>query len=80
MGVDPRNILARILPSDITLPDDMSHMEMWSLIANYFQAFAEPPRRKKLGHVNTMDDAISLLKECNNVIVLSGAGVRCFCF
>ncbi|KAJ8022434.1 NAD-dependent protein deacetylase sirtuin-1 [Holothuria leucospilota] len=78
MGVDPRNILARILPGDVSLPDDMSNMEMWSLIANYFQAFAEP-RRKKLDHVNTIDDAISLLKKCNNVIVLSGAGVSVSC-
>lgn len=74
-GVDPRNILARIIPPDISLPDDMSEIEMWSLIANYFEAFQEPERRKKLENFNTLDDVIALLRRCDKVIVLSGAGV-----
>ncbi|PIK41034.1 putative NAD-dependent protein deacetylase sirtuin-1 isoform X2 [Apostichopus japonicus] len=78
-GVDPRNILARIIPPDISLPDDMSEIEMWSLIANYFEAFQEPERRKKLENFNTLDDVIALLRRCNKVIVLSGAGVSVSC-
>jgi hypothetical protein len=31
-------------------------------------------KRKKLDHVNTIDDVINLIQSSNNIIVLAGAG------
>ena len=32
-------------------------------------------KRKKLSHVNTIEDVVSLIQNSNHVIVLAGAGV-----
>ena len=37
---------------------------------------AELKKRRKLEHVNTVDDVVELLKKSKNIIVLTGAGVR----
>ncbi|KAL3193677.1 hypothetical protein MRX96_017019 [Rhipicephalus microplus] len=39
----------------------------------------EPPRRTKLEHVNTLDDVVHLLRNCQRVLVLTGAGVSVSC-
>ena len=75
-GTDPRELLQKMVPSETVIPEDLDNMTLWRIILNLV---AEPPRRKKLKHVNTMEDVISLLKSCSRVMVLTGAGVR-LCF
>ncbi|KAI9202789.1 DHS-like NAD/FAD-binding domain-containing protein [Polychytrium aggregatum] len=36
-------------------------------------------RRPKLAHINTIDDAVRLIKESHNIVVLTGAGVSVSC-
>jgi len=71
-GVDPQEILRHILPGHTTVPDDLDQLMLWKLIINIL---SEPPPRKKLKHINTLDQVVSLIKECHNIIVLTGAGV-----
>ncbi len=73
-GVNPRSILQRMLPSSVTLPDDMDEFELWSLILDYFKMLQEP-RRKKLDDVNSFQDAMQLLQTSRRILVLTGAGV-----
>ena len=35
----------------------------------------EMNRRRKLPHINTLEDVLRLLKESKNILVLTGAGV-----
>ncbi|XP_041485491.1 NAD-dependent protein deacetylase sirtuin-1-like isoform X1 [Lytechinus variegatus] len=78
-GTNPRSILMRIIPSGMTIPDDMDEFEMWSIIAEYLRSIDEPPPRQKLEQYNTFDDAIQLLNSCKNILVLTGAGVSVSC-
>lgn len=74
-GTNPKSILMRIIPSGMTIPEEMDEFEMWSIIAEYLRSIDEPPPRQKLEQYNTFDDAIQLLKTCKNILVLTGAGV-----
>merc|ERR1712072_400480 len=40
---------------------------------------AEPPRRKKLPDVNTLEDVARLIRSSKKIIVLTGAGVSVSC-
>lgn len=40
---------------------------------------SELRRRKKLEHLNTIDDIVNLIRTSNNIIVLAGAGCRIHC-
>lgn len=58
-GVNPRQILSRILPSGTTLlAKNLHNMTLWRILANILQ---EPSRRQKLKDVNTLDDVSLLL-------------------
>ena len=72
-GVSPRDILARLLPRHTVIPDDIDDLMLWRAVIEFVM---EPPRRKKLPDVNTMDDVIHLLETSERIIVLTGAGVR----
>lgn len=37
---------------------------------------SEPPRRERLRHINSITDAVRLLRTCKKILVLTGAGVR----
>jgi hypothetical protein len=37
---------------------------------------AELQKRKKLSHVNTIEDVVNLIQTSNHIIVLAGAGDR----
>lgn len=41
---------------------------------------SEPPRRERLRHINSISDAVRLLRSCKKILVLTGAGVRIFLF
>ena len=72
-GGNPRDILARILPRRTVIPDDIDDLMLWRAV---IEIVTEPPRRKKLPDVNTMDDVIHLLRTSKHIMVLTGAGVR----
>ena len=71
-GTDPRVLLADMIASDAVIPDDIDQLTLWKIILNML---SEPPRRKKLDFVNTLENVVELIKRCNNIIVLTGAGV-----
>lgn len=40
---------------------------------------SEPPRRKRLPNINTIEHVVNLIKASKNIIVLTGAGVSVSC-
>ena len=75
-GRDPRHLLQDMLSSDVDIPDDLDQMTLWRIILNLL---TEPERRKKLEHVNTIEDVVGLISKSKNIIVLTGAGVSVSC-
>ncbi|OWF43165.1 NAD-dependent protein deacetylase sirtuin-1 [Mizuhopecten yessoensis] len=75
-GINPRVILNDLIMSDVLIPEDMDDFTLWKIIVNIM---SEPPRRKKLPHVNTLEDVLHLLKTCSKIMVLTGAGVSVSC-
>ena len=75
-GMNPREILNRLLPRRTVIPDDIDDFMLWRAV---IEIVTEPPRRKKLPDVNTMDDVIRLLRTSERIMVLTGAGVSCLC-
>ena len=75
-GRDPRLVLQNMLSSDIDIPDNLDQMTLWRIILNLM---TEPERRKKLEHVNTIEDVVGLIAKSKNIIVLTGAGVSVSC-
>lgn len=71
-GVDPRAILKQILPDETSLPENLDDLTLWKIVVNIV---SEPPPRKKLSKYNTLEDVLQLLKTCENIVVLTGAGV-----
>ena len=76
-GVNPRPILKDIIPDDTLIPDNLDDFTIWKIVINIL---SEPPPRKKLGHINTLQDVLHLLQTCQNIMVLTGAGVIAFTF
>lgn len=58
-GVDPRTLLLELGVETTNIPQFVDDVTLWKLIVNML---AEPPRRHKLRHVNTLDDVVRLLK------------------
>lgn len=58
-GVNPREILSDLGVENDQIPDYVDDVTIWKIIINML---AEPPRRNKLRHVNTLDDVVRLLK------------------
>ena len=75
-GENPRDILETLLPSGSEIPDSLDNMTMWKIL---FNLLSEPPRRKKLEGVSTLEDCVSLIRNSSNIIVLTGAGVSVSC-
>ena len=73
LGVNPREVLERLIPGPVTIPDDVDDMSMWKAV---IELITEPPRREKLPEVNLLEDVINLILKCKNIIVLTGAGVN----
>jgi len=71
-GKDPRVILGDFLPSGTTIPEGVHDVLLWKVIVGIL---SEPPRRKKIQSLNTLDDAIELISTKSKIIVLTGAGV-----
>ena len=75
-GADPRELLKDMLSCDAVIPENLGQLTLWKIILNMI---CEPPRRKKLGHVNTLQDVVDLIKTSRKIIVLTGAGVSVSC-
>ncbi|XP_033738334.1 LOW QUALITY PROTEIN: NAD-dependent protein deacetylase sirtuin-1-like [Pecten maximus] len=75
-GINPRIILNDLIMSDVLIPEDMDDFTLWKIIVNIM---SEPPPRKKLPHVNTLEDVLHLMKTCSKIMVLTGAGVSVSC-
>merc|ERR1711953_1259622 len=75
-GADPRELLKDMLSCDAVIPENLGQLTLWKIILNMI---CEPPRRKKLGHVNTLRDVVDLIKTSRKIIVLTGAGVSVSC-
>lgn len=58
-GIDPRTLLSSLGTDTSKIPEYMDDIALWKVIINML---AEPPRRHKLRHVNTLDDVVRLLK------------------
>lgn len=58
-GVNPRELLTDMGVEQEQIPQYVCDVTLWKLIINML---AEPPRRNKLRHVNTLDDVVRLLK------------------
>lgn len=75
-GADPRVLLQEMISSDAVIPADLDQITLWKIILNLL---TEPPKRKKLELVNTIENVVELIRNCKNVIVLTGAGVSVSC-
>lgn len=65
-GVNPRVLLSDLGVDYDQIPDYVDDVTIWKIIINML---AEPPRRNKLRHVNTLDDVVRLLKGLYVVII-----------
>lgn len=75
-GADPRALLKDMLSCDAIIPQHLDQLTLWKSILNML---SEPPRRKKLDHVNTIQDVVGLIRKSTRIIVLTGAGVSVSC-
>lgn len=72
-GVDLRPILAPILPG---LPNDVSQATLFNLLMDLFSPVQQ---RQTLEQYKTLDDAVELIRKCQNILVLTGAGISVSC-
>lgn len=72
-GVDLRPILSRILPG---LPNDVSQATVFNLLMDLFSPVQQ---RATLEQYKTLDDAVELIRKCQNILVLTGAGISVSC-
>jgi len=75
-GENPKDILENLLPSGSEIPDSLDNMTMWKVL---FNLLSEPPRRKKLETLNTLQDCVEIIRKSRNIIILTGAGVSVSC-
>lgn len=73
MGVKPQDVLREYVGDDLEIPSEWDELKLWKIIISMM---VEPKPRDKLPHINTLQDVIDLLKNCRNIMVLTGAGVR----
>ncbi|CAG9763128.1 unnamed protein product [Ceutorhynchus assimilis] len=75
-GMNPRAILTDLGVDLDLIPTYVDDLTLWKIVIN---VLAEPPRRHKLKHINTLNDVVRLLKGAQKIIVLTGAGVSVSC-
>lgn len=74
-GVSPRDLLSQMIQSSNVIPQHVSDLTLWRIIASTLVE----PRRQKLKEYHSLDHAMDLVKNANNIIVLTGAGVSVSC-
>ncbi|XP_046360515.2 NAD-dependent protein deacetylase sirtuin-1-like isoform X1 [Haliotis rufescens] len=75
-GQNPRDILRELVTADAVISPDLDDFTLWQIIINLM---SEPPKRKKLHNINTLDDVLELMRTCKKIMVLTGAGVSVSC-
>lgn len=75
-GANPREVLQELVPIGTHIPDHLDDIMLWKIVVNML---SEPPCRKKLSQVNTLEDVVQLLRTSKRIIVLTGAGVSVSC-
>ncbi|XP_052262134.1 NAD-dependent protein deacetylase sirtuin-1-like isoform X1 [Dreissena polymorpha] len=75
-GVDPRELLGKLMPRGSSLAEELDEITMWKLIVSIV---SEPPPRQRLDMYTTLEHAQELLCHCNKIMVLTGAGVSVSC-
>lgn len=58
------------IPAELAEMDDDEYLGFFRGIMMYITS-----KRQKLSHVNTIDDAASLIKSRSNILVITGAGI-----
>jgi len=74
-NADLKNLIKNLYPQ-VVIPDDADAFQCFSFLMNMAQM---PKARNKLPSVNTLEQAINLIKRSKNIIVLTGAGVSVSC-
>ncbi|KAJ3274089.1 NAD-dependent histone deacetylase sir2 [Terramyces sp. JEL0728] len=70
--------LFKVFDKELEPEDHKKHPELLlPLLKEIFEIKA--PRRTRLGHCNTFDDVVELIKKSKNIVVLTGAGVSVSC-
>jgi NAD-dependent deacetylase sirtuin 1 len=71
-GINPRDLLREMIPGNVLIPAYLDDPAVWKIILNIA---SEPPRRKRLDEITTLEHVVDLIKEKKHVLVLTGAGV-----
>lgn len=74
-GVSPRDLLSQLVQSSDVIPNSVSDLTLWRIIASSLVT----PRRQKLKEYHSLEHALELIENANNIIVLTGAGVSVSC-
>ncbi|XP_062589774.1 NAD-dependent protein deacetylase sirtuin-1-like [Saccostrea cucullata] len=74
-GQNPRVILRDLISKDVEI-DHMDDFSLWEIIIHLM---SEPPKRNRLEEYQTLDHALNLIKSCQKIVVLTGAGVSVSC-
>lgn len=76
---NPREVLSRMIPSYVQIPDSFDNSDISRLIYQMVSSEENIITRKRLEHINTIDDAVNLIKKSNNIMILTGAGCSVSC-
>lgn len=72
-NIRPKDIILQLTGQ--VVPDEVDDMTALKFIIRFLDSRVRP----KLSHINTIDDAVSLINRSSNIIVLTGAGVSVSC-
>jgi NAD-dependent deacetylase sirtuin 1 len=70
-GTNPRQIINEILPNN-SISSQVDSWTLWKFIVNIL---SEPPKRRKLPSVNSLQDVVQLIDRSKKIIILTGAGI-----
>jgi len=75
-GTNPRQIVNTLFPN-LQIPSDINDTDFYlKLLAEYLDS---SPKRQKISSINTLDDAVELIRNSKKILVLTGAGVSVSC-
>jgi len=74
-GSNPRQIIDDLLPNNVIPTNKVDNLTLW----RYIFSILREPKRKKLPHVNNIEDVVSLIQRSKKIVVLTGAGVSTSC-
>jgi hypothetical protein len=66
-----------LIAGDAEIPEHLDQLTLWKIILNMV---CEPPRRKKLPDINTLDNVVDLIRNSKKIIVLVTIFLNLFLF